>query len=161
MLSILALFSMVMPSYATTTAPVEVNQSFMNQTVSATTSTTDEIVKTDMRTDGNGMNRVVGEEKALVATRKATITAYSSTPDQTDDSPFIMANGKRVHDGAIAANFLPFGARVRIPDLFGDKVFTVHDRMHKRFNNRVDIWMPTRHDAIQFGLRQATIEIIL
>lgn len=89
-----------------------------------------------------------------------TMTAYSSTPDQTDDSPFIMANGKRVHDGAVAANFLPFGTKVRFPELYGDKVFTVEDRMNKRFNNRMDIWMETRGEAINFGIRKVTVEIL-
>ena len=51
------------------------------------------------------------------------VTAYSSTPDQTDATPFITANGTTVHDGIIAANWLKFGTRVRIPDMFGDKVF--------------------------------------
>ncbi|MCR4323304.1 MAG: 3D domain-containing protein [Candidatus Azambacteria bacterium] len=89
-----------------------------------------------------------------------TMTAYSSTPDQTDDSPFTMANGKRVHDGAVAANFLPFGTKVMFPELYGDKVFTVEDRMHKRFSNRMDIWMETRGEAIKFGIREVTVEIL-
>lgn len=87
-------------------------------------------------------------------------TAYSSTPDQTDDSPFTMANGKRVHDGAVAANFLPFGTKVRFPELYGDKVFTVEDRMHRRFSDRVDIWMETRSEAIRFGIQDVTMEIL-
>lgn len=92
--------------------------------------------------------------------RTVKATAYSSTPDQTDDSPFTMANGKRVHDGAVAANFLPFGAKVRFPELYGDKVFTVEDRMHKRFSDRVDIWMGTRSEAVRFGIQNVTMEIL-
>ncbi len=158
--SIIALFSLVIPSYATTTAfmasqPVIVISQILN-----TTSTADEIVQS-VPDNESETKPVIVQEKLLIATRKVVITAYSSTPDQTDDSPFIMANGKYVYDGAIAANFLPFGARVRIPNLFGDKIFTVNDRMHNRFRNRVDIWMPTRQDAIQFGIRTAIIEIIL
>ena len=42
-----------------------------------------------------------------------TVTSYSSTPDQTDDSPFVTANGTWVHDGTLAANFLPFGTLSR------------------------------------------------
>lgn len=92
--------------------------------------------------------------------RTVKATAYSSTPDQTDDSPFTMANGKRVHDGAVAANFLPFGTKVRFPELYGDKVFTVEDRMHKRFSDRVDIWMGTRSEAVRFGIQNVTMEIL-
>jgi 3D (Asp-Asp-Asp) domain-containing protein len=90
-----------------------------------------------------------------------TLTAYSSTPDQTDDTPFIAASGAHVYDGMIAANFLPFGTKVQIPKLFGDKIFTVDDRMNRRFTDRVDIWFPDRESAIQFGIKTAEIIILL
>lgn len=89
------------------------------------------------------------------------ITAYSSTPDQTDDSPFIMASGKHVYDGAVAANFLSLGTKVKMPDLYGNKVFTVEDRMHSRFSDRMDIWMATRSEASRFGLKHARIEVVM
>jgi 3D (Asp-Asp-Asp) domain-containing protein len=89
-----------------------------------------------------------------------SLTAYSSTPDQTDASPFITANGSYVRDGIIAANFLPFGTRVKIPELFGDKVFVVEDRMNRRYWYKVDIWFPDRASAIQFGLKKAMIQIL-
>ncbi|MBI3671612.1 3D domain-containing protein [Candidatus Azambacteria bacterium] len=88
------------------------------------------------------------------------ITAYSSTPDQTDDSPFIMASGKHVYDGAVASNFLPLGTKVRFPELYGDKVFVVEDRMNRRFQDRIDIWMPTRSEALTFGMRYASVEVL-
>lgn len=89
-----------------------------------------------------------------------TITGYSSTPDQTDDTPFTTALGTHVRDGVIAANFLPFGTRLVIPELFGDKVFTVEDRMHERFNRRLDIWFPDRKSAQIFGVRNAEVIIV-
>ncbi|MCL5017334.1 MAG: 3D domain-containing protein [Patescibacteria group bacterium] len=88
------------------------------------------------------------------------ITAYSSTKSQTDDTPFIAASGKRVYDGMIAANFLPFGTKIKIPELFGDKIFTVDDRMNQRYQNRIDIWCATKSVALKFGIKQATIEIV-
>lgn len=88
------------------------------------------------------------------------ITAYSSTEDQTDKTPWVTASGALVEDGVIAANFLPFGARVQIPKLFGDKIFTVKDRMARRFNNRIDIWFPYREDAKDFGIQKAEIVIL-
>ncbi len=94
-------------------------------------------------------------------THLATITAYASVPWETDDSPFITADGTHVRDGIIAANFLKFGTRVRIPDLFGDKVFEVHDRMNKRFSDRVDIWMENVKLPPKFGIkRNVKIEIL-
>jgi len=88
------------------------------------------------------------------------ITAYSSTPDQTDNSPFITANGKYVHDGIVACNFLPFGTKVRLPDIYGDKVFVVEDRMAKHNSDKVDIWMQSRTAALQFGVKRSTLEIL-
>ncbi|MBD3252034.1 hypothetical protein GF380_06350, partial [Candidatus Uhrbacteria bacterium] len=55
------------------------------------------------------------------------MTAYTSRPEETDDTPFITADGSHVRDGIVAANFLPFGTKVRIPSLFGDQIFEVHD----------------------------------
>lgn len=88
-------------------------------------------------------------------------TAYSSTPDQTDDSPFLSANGTYVYDGMIAANFLPFGTLVRFPDTFGDKIFRVDDRMNARYGNgRLDIWMTSRGAAKKFGVKRMKMEIV-
>ena len=101
------------------------------------------------------------EAKKVVKTIKAVLTAYSSTPDQTDDTPFITASGKHVADGIVANNLLPFGTKIRIPALYGDKVFVVQDRMHSRKDkNHVDVWMPTRSVAVNFGVKTAEIEVL-
>ncbi len=92
------------------------------------------------------------------------ITAYNSEVAQCDASPCITANGFNVcehgEEDTIAANFLRFGTKVRIPDLFGDRVFVVRDRMNTRFSNRVDIWMVEKQDARNFGVKLAKIEIL-
>lgn len=89
------------------------------------------------------------------------ITAYSSTEDQTDSTPFITASQKQVADGIVANNMLPFGTEVKIPELYGDKVFTVEDRMHYRKGYyHLDIWFPTREEAEEFGVKKAYIEVI-
>ena len=91
---------------------------------------------------------------------KVTITAYSSTIDQTDSDPFTTANGRKVNDGIIAANFLPFGTKVKMPKIFGDKVFSVEDRMNSRYDDgHLDIWLPTREQAKKFGVKYAEVEI--
>ncbi len=89
-----------------------------------------------------------------------TVTAYSSTPDQTDNTPFHTANGKAVGEGIVAANFLSLGTQLRIPEVFGDKIFTVQDRMHERFERRIDIWMPSRKEAKLFGIRDLMVEVL-
>ncbi len=88
------------------------------------------------------------------------VTAYASVPEETDDTPFITASNKHVKDGFLAANFLPFGTKVTIPSLFGDKVFTVEDRMSRRKAGFVDVWMPSVSDAKDFGIHKAQIVII-
>jgi len=91
---------------------------------------------------------------------KVVLTGYSSTADQTDDSPFITASNTRVRDGIVAANFLAFGARVQIPALFGDKIFIVEDRMAKKHSDKIDVWFPERYLAKNFGVKEAEVIIL-
>ncbi len=88
------------------------------------------------------------------------VTAYSSTPDQTDATPFITASGSHVRDGVVACNFLRFGTRIRFPQLYGDKIFIVEDRMAVRNSHKVDIWFSSRQQAKEFGLKIAKVEIL-
>lgn len=92
-------------------------------------------------------------------------TAYSSTPDQTDGDPCTTANGfnvcKNNIENVIAANFLPFGTHVKLPDLYGDRIFVVQDRMNARYKDgRIDVWMKTRAAAKQFGVKRSMLEIV-
>jgi len=88
------------------------------------------------------------------------VTAYSSSPDETDDDPFITATGKFVRDGFAATNILPFGTKIKIPSLFGDKIFTIEDRMHYRKTNVVDIWMESKEKALKFGAHYVEVIIL-
>lgn len=100
----------------------------------------------------------------LIKSRQVVLTAYNSDKAQCDDSPCITASGFNVcqHgiEDTVAANFLPLGVKIKIPALFGDRVFVVRDRMAKRHQNRVDIWMKDYSSAIKFGIKTATIEIL-
>ena len=100
----------------------------------------------------------------VIRTSSHRITAYNSEINQCWGNPCITANGFNLREhgieDSIAANFLPFGAKVRIPELFGDKIFIVRDRMHERFSNSVDIWMLDKGEARQFGVKRAIIEIL-
>lgn len=94
-------------------------------------------------------------------TIKMTLTAYSSTVWQTDDTPFTTASGKTVADGIVANNLLPFGTKIRIPDLYGNKVFVVEDRMNYRKSKyHLDIWFPEYAQALNFGAKTASIEVL-
>ncbi len=93
-------------------------------------------------------------------TKRVWLTAYSSSVDETDDTPFITASGKAVRDGIVATNGLAFGTKIKIPSVFGDKIFVVEDRMHRRKVGIVDIWMPSKKEALKFGAFKADIVIL-
>src|SRR5579864_3310915 len=109
------------------------------------------IIRADMTSPQAGM----AAEIPANSSHYMRITAYSSSPDETDDTPFITANGTHVHDGIVATNILPFGTKVMMPALFGDKIFTVEDRMNRRIKNTMDIWMPSKRAALVFGVSHA------
>jgi len=107
--------------------------------------------------DANEGNKIAYD---IIETRSVSLTGYSSTIDQTNSEPFITASGEWVRDGIVATNSLPFGTKIRIPQLFGDKIFTVQDRMNSKYTDRIDIWFPSRQQAKNFGLKYATVEIL-
>jgi 3D (Asp-Asp-Asp) domain-containing protein len=110
--------------------------------------------------DSEILAEIVSSTK-ITKTIKMVVTAYSSTPEETDSTPFITASGKHVTDGIIANNMLPFGTKVRIPNLYGNKVFVVEDRMHKRKGvYHVDIWFKDQGEAKEFGATLASIEVL-
>lgn len=96
-------------------------------------------------------------------TMKVPVTGYNSLPGQTDSTPCSTANGFDLclhnQEDVIAANFLPFGTKVKFPELYGDKIFTVQDRMNARYYYHADIWMKSFPDAKKFGMKYTTIEI--
>lgn len=91
-----------------------------------------------------------------------SVTAYNSLPNQTDDTPFTTAANTHVRDGIVATNVLPFGTKVKIPELFGNKIFVVEDRMNRRYNgqNRMDIWMADYATARAFGVQRDVLVVI-
>ncbi len=111
---------------------------------------------------GTALERIVITDDGPAATVDVWVTAYTSDPAETDDTPFITASGSMVRDGIAAANFLPMGTRFRIPEAFGNKIFVVEDRMNSRYNNQhiVDLWFSEKTDAIRFGKRHLTLEVL-
>ncbi len=108
-----------------------------------------------------GDDSILSSNDALIFENIGTykITAYSSTVGQTDDTPFIMASGNHVYSGAVATNFLPLGTLVKFPELYGNKIFVVEDRMNKRFQDRIDIWFESKTEAKSFGLKYTKVEV--
>jgi 3D (Asp-Asp-Asp) domain-containing protein len=95
----------------------------------------------------------------VIASGEVAATAYNSMESQTDSTPWITASGTRCREGVIASNFLPIGTKVLIEG-FGERVFTVEDRMNKRYKKRIDIWFRDYDDAMQFGLRKIRFHVI-
>jgi len=101
----------------------------------------------------------------VIETKEVIATAYSSSVNQTDDTPCITANGFNVcangKEEIIANNHLKMGTKVRIPELYGDRIFTVSDRMNSRYGEgRIDLWMSSYDRAVDFGVKKVKIEVV-
>ena len=88
------------------------------------------------------------------------VTGYSSSPWETDATPHITASGTLVRDGIVATNILPIGTKISLPELYGDRIFVVEDRMSSRKGYHVDIWFSTQWEALNFGIEQTYMEIV-
>jgi len=123
----------------------------------------------------------VSEDKEARYEQWVVATAYSSDPWQTDSTPCLPAMQfdlcKYYEDygieDTVAANFLPLGTQVKFPELYGDKIFVVRDRMNARYNgkSRIDFWVgsvtPNTPEIIAaaktkargFGVKQVKMEV--
>lgn len=102
----------------------------------------------------------VSDLRGPAYTMTVTATAYNSLPGQTDATPFITASGTHTHWGVIAMNGMAINTKIKIPELYGDQIFVVEDRMNARYNKtHMDIWMEKYSDAKQFGVRHVKIEV--
>lgn len=111
--------------------------------------------------DKNSICKIDKSDYEVKKTVKMVVTAYSSRVEETDNTPFITASGKTVAEGIIANNMLPFGSKIRIPELYGDKIFVVEDRMHQRKGKyHIDIWFPEYSLAKEFGAKITYVEIL-
>jgi 3D (Asp-Asp-Asp) domain-containing protein len=101
-----------------------------------------------------------GSEQSLVV----TATAYNSVPEQTDAQPNVTAWGDRLEPGmkviAVSRDLIPLGldhrAPVSIEGLQGQ--YLVLDKMHARWEKRIDIYMGADLEAARaWGARQVRI----
>lgn len=83
------------------------------------------------------------------------ISAYTSCEQDVNTPSNIMANGEKVHVGAVANNLLPLGTRVRI----GGNEYVVKDRtgLHDFV---FDIYMDTLEECNQFGRQYMDVEVL-
>ncbi len=100
-------------------------------------------------------------EPKVIKKLSVVITAYSSTLWETDEDPYITAAGTWVREGIVANNYFPFGTKIRIPEIYGDRIFIVEDRMNwKKGNYHFDIWFSSHQAAENFGAKRTFIEVL-
>jgi 3D (Asp-Asp-Asp) domain-containing protein len=96
---------------------------------------------------------VLGNRLANANSRSilATVTAYTSSRRS------ITASGTGVSEGVLACpRKYPFGTRFKIEG----KVYKCQDRPSAKYDNRFDIWKPTRVAARKFGKRKIAVVLV-
>ena len=103
-------------------------------------------------------------------------TAYSSDPAQTDSTPCIPAlhtfdlckeYAKTGVADTVATNDISLKTALRVSGLtisgkpLDSQNMVVRDRMNKKYTgkSRIDIWMPSKEEAIKFGVQRIKVEI--
>lgn len=88
---------------------------------------------------------------------KGNFSAYNAEESQTDSDPFTMASGKKVYEGAVANNCLPFGTKIKV----NGKIKVVEDRMNSRYGcEYFDIYMTEYDEAVKFGRKEIAYTIL-
>ncbi|MEX2090943.1 MAG: hypothetical protein WD989_02340 [Candidatus Paceibacterota bacterium] len=108
------------------------------------------------------------EKKEIKKILTVTATAYSSSVDQTDDTPCITSTGYNVCNKtkniiAVSRDLvrsLGYGTQVMFPDLFGDEVFHIEDTMNARFISRIDFHLDSREKAKNFGVKRQLTMVV-
>ena len=89
--------------------------------------------------------------------KSGMFTAYNADAAQTDDTPMITASGKRVSEGIVANNCLPFGTRIEV----NRRIYEVQDRMNRRYAcGKFDIFMWDHQEAKEFGVQELNYRVI-
>lgn len=92
---------------------------------------------------------------------QVTATAYNSVPQQTDANPALAAWGDILKPGmqAIAVSRdlirqgLDYGTQVKIEGL--DGTYVVRDKMHSRWEEKIDIYMGKNVEAaLEWGVKE-------
>ena len=100
----------------------------------------------------------VGQSEVDSYTYVAEVSAYTATDDQCGKSDGITASGTHVQQGrTIAApSWIPFGTKV----IIGEHEYIVEDRGGYISDNRLDIYMDSRDDAVEFGRKEIEVTVV-
>ena len=89
----------------------------------------------------------------------AIVTAYTSSVDETDDTPFITASGQTTRRGIVACPAkYPFGTVIE----FEGERYECQDRMNLRYreDSHFDVWVETKSEAWEWGKKQGEIVVL-
>ncbi len=124
------------------------------------------VLASKQETNDKEKEEPIKEEDIVLEKRWVELTAYAPLDPAAVEgmcfsgNPSITASGAPIRDGVVATNMFEFGTRIRIPSLFGDREFTVKDRMGSTYRNTVDIFVYTRAEAVSFGTQKGYIEVL-
>lgn len=102
-------------------------------------------------------NAMAGGYAQNPAIIKARVTAYTSSVEETDDTPFVAASGTSTRPGIIACpRKYPFGTIFEIQG----RRYDCQDRMALKNDGMFDIWMSTKEEAYRFGTQELEVKIL-
>jgi len=116
----------------------------------------------------NLQNRIIKDLEIQIKMKdidslQLVVTAYTNSEDECDKDPNITAVLTKVRPGIVAvssdllAKGWTFGRRVYIE---GVGIFTIEDRMNRRWTERMDIFLYSKNDARKFGKRKLTVVLL-
>jgi len=92
---------------------------------------------------------------SLAAVFWTTVSMSAYTPHETGSRT--TASGAKAKEGyTCAANFVPIGSVI----IYEGHKYVVQDRMNPKYNRHVDIFMESHKKAIQFGRKEAKVQVI-
>ena len=92
---------------------------------------------------------------SLAAVFWTTVSMSAYTPHETGSRT--TSSGARAKEGyTCAANFVPLGSII----IYEGHKYVVQDRMNPKYNRHVDIFMESHKKALQFGRKNAKVQVI-
>ena len=89
-----------------------------------------------------------------------TVTAYTSCPSETDDTPYLTATMDSCRVGIVAGDpdIFPFGTKFIIPGYNRGRACVMLDSGSKIKGYALDLWMPDKESARKWGRRTVKVK---
>lgn len=91
---------------------------------------------------------------------QASVSAYTSSADETDSNPFENAMGTRPQHGSMAC---PREYKLGTTVYIGERRFVCDDRMNIRYNDgkHFDIWVEDKATAYAWGRQSIEVSVVI